>query len=417
MEYRVRSSKSPSGKASESRHPKPFALRKYIDISFQAFRHKLDNERDFVDSFLEDSESSTPCWNTHVIRKFCQTTQSPSLRSQPEIRLDDRERGTKESRSYPAALTAEELRRYLEIERFGATNLPDADYRQIRIHNLDPESLLALARTSACHQVDTLRDAFAKHISGATSFRVHERVDGFVIPRLELHLPYLMLREVSSTSDQWRNRNMTQEGESWLDLPLPDSEPITTDRPNRFLIEKAHISTVLCVWDYSKWVGYAFSKGGHTDILDNGSDESDGEDNDDDDDISVPKEDIFAPQNVNHDLYAEDPIRDPREYFLRIVGVWIIFVLREYTYLVRVLEACVRTWVCQSCKNLPCDTWVYILTVYQAKRVPMHILQRLVQKTERERNAIVQQHCQNSAASALHRGTALPRYAGLERFQ
>jgi hypothetical protein len=347
MEHYVHRSRSRSAKASNFRHSKSFALREYIDISFQAFRQNLENERDFVDSFLEDSEDSTPCWKTHVIRNFCQTVTQPlSARPQPEVRLDDRERGTNESRRYPAALTAEELRQYLEVGRFGVANLPDADYRQIRIHNLDPESLLALARTSACHQVDTLRDAFAKHISNATSFRVHERVDGFVTPRLELHLPYLALRQVSSASDLWKNRDLTQEGESWLDLPLPDSEPSAADQPDRFLIEKAHISTVLCVWDYSKWVGYAFSKGGPMDKPDHEPEESDGEESDTEDDCSVPKEDVFAPRNVNHDLYAEDPIRDPREYFLRVVDVWIIFILREYTYLVRVLEACVRAWVC-----------------------------------------------------------------------
>ena len=194
-----------------------------------------------------------------------------------------------------------------------------------------------------------LRDAFAKHISGATSFRVHESVNGFVTPRPELHLPYLSLRVVSSASDKWNNRDSTQEGESWLDLPLPDSELNSTSRPDRFLIEKAHISIVLCVWDYTKWVGYAFSKGGPAYAPDSEPDqdeESGGEESDTEGEGPVPKEDIFAPQTVNHGLYAEKPIRDPREYFLRIVDVWITFVLREYTYLVRVLEACVRAWVC-----------------------------------------------------------------------
>jgi hypothetical protein len=241
----------------------------------------------------------------------------------------------------------------LEVERFGVENLPNVDYRQIRIHNLDPEALLALARTSACHQVDTLRDAFAKHISDATSLRVHERVDGFVTPRLELHLPYLSLRRVSSTSDEWKNRDLTKEGESWLDLPLPDSEWNTGSKPDRFLIEKAHISIVLCVWDYSKWVGYAFSKGGSAYTPDHEPDEDEGpdgeggdiEDGDIEDEGPIPKEDIFAPPNEDHGLFADEPIRDPREYFLRVVDVWMVLILREYTYLVRVLEACVRTWV------------------------------------------------------------------------
>jgi hypothetical protein len=349
MERRSCNNHVVSGKAHQIRRSKPFARREYNDSSFDQFREEIKNERDFLESFLEDNESSSPCWNTKVIQEFCETrTQTAETRLQPEIYLDDRERGTNRSRKYPDTLTADELRQHLEVQRFGAAGLANADYRQIRIHNLNPESLLAIARTSACHQVDTLRDAFAKHISGETSFRVHERVIGFVTPRLELHLPYLTLREVASSSDQWKNRDLNEEGESWLDLPLPDSELNAASRPDRFLIEKAHFSIVLCVWDYSKWVGYAFSRGGPACTPDDefdGVEEMNGEDSDTEDDIPIPKEDIFAPRNVDHGLYAEDPIRDPRLYFLRIVDVWIVFVLREYTYLVRILEVCVVSWV------------------------------------------------------------------------
>ncbi|CAN9184743.1 unnamed protein product [Alternaria alternata] len=352
MVYRVRRSRNPPLRTSKARHPKPFALREYNDISFQASRQGIENERDFVDSFLEYSESLAPCWSTRVIRNFCQkATQAFAVRPQADIYIDDRERSTNRSRDHPATLTAESLHRHLEVKRFGVAGIPDADYRQIRIHNLDRESLLALARTSECHQADTLRDVFAQHIQCKTSFRVHESVDGFVTPRLELHLPYSILREVSSASDEWKNRNTAQEGESWLDLPLPDTEINTASRSDRFLIEKAHISIVLCVWDYSKWVGYFFSKGDPTCKLDpepeekeSDADNDDEEDCDTEDDGPIPKEDIFAPRDVDHGLYADEPIRDPREYFLRIVDVWIIFVLRKYTFLVRMLDACVESW-------------------------------------------------------------------------
>ncbi|KAH8625777.1 hypothetical protein IG631_19656 [Alternaria alternata] len=50
------------------------------------------------------------------------------------------------------------------------------------------------------------------------------------------------------------------------------------DRPNRFLIKESHISIVLCTGDYSKWVGYSFSKGGSvgTDDEVNGEGDSEG---------------------------------------------------------------------------------------------------------------------------------------------
>jgi hypothetical protein len=112
------------------------------------------------------------------------------------------------------------------------------------------------------------------------------------------------------------------------------------------------------VWDYSKWVGYGFFNGGPVgadDEVDEGDGEGCGEgDSDEADDGAeegveenepIPRREIFAPDDDNHDMYSDTLIHDPRRYFLRITGVWMRFVVREYTYLVEQLEAYVEAWV------------------------------------------------------------------------
>lgn len=385
------------GNTPRFRPSKRYAVRKYTDRSFDETTTELNSQRTFWDSFLVDNETSTPCQDTQIIEDFCETEkQMTTARSRPEIYLDDREHGTNRGREYPDFLTTDDLRRHLKLDRFGIKDQPDADHRQIAIRNLNRDTILVLAQTAACHQRDTLRDAISKHISCATSFRIHERVDGFVTPRLELHLPYLTLRRISSESDEWKARESSEEGESWLDLPSPKSNAREGNRLDRFLIKKSHTSIVLCIWDYSKWVGYAFFKGRPAD--------SDGEDNDEaddaensnaadeivEDDDPIPRKEIFAPEDDNHNMYADDPIRDPRRFFLRITGVWMRLVLREYAYLVAILESCVKAWVRRLL-----NVFIYILIFSLAEGRPKQNSEYCVQWTEGRCYGIVPPHREN----------------------
>jgi hypothetical protein len=360
MKDRTSRSHSTPGEAPKRPPPKSYASRKYTDRSFDETTTEINNQRTFWDSFLGDNETSTPCRSTEVIRDFCETgSQIIAAHLQPEIHLDDRDHKKDESRECPHPLTTDKLHQKLRLKRFGLKGQPDADYRRISIRNINPDSIFVLAQTAAHHQRDTLRDAVSKHLDRKTSLRIHERTDGFVTPRPELHLPYLMLREVFSESDEWKARELGEEGESWLDIPLPMSKSRREDRPNRFLIKKSHTSIVLCVWDYSKWVGYGFFNGGPVGADDEVDDEGDGEgcgegDSDEADDGAeegveenepIPRREIFAPDDDNHDMYSDTLIHDPRRYFLRITGVWMRFVVREYTYLVEQLEAYVEAWV------------------------------------------------------------------------
>ncbi|CAN9392428.1 unnamed protein product [Alternaria alternata] len=359
MKYRTSRSHGTPGKTPKRPPPKSYASRKYTDRSFDETTAEINNQRNFWDSFLGDNETTTPCRSTEVIRDFCETErQTTAAHLQPEIHLDDRDHKNDESRDCPHPLTIDKLRHQLRLERFGLEGQPDADYRRISIRNINPDSIFVLAQTAAHHQRDTLRDAVSKHLDCKTSFRIHERADGFVTPRLELHLPYLMLREVFHESNEWKAREPGEEGESWLDMPLPMSKAKREDRPDRFLIKKSHTSIVLCVWDYSKWVGYGFFRGGPVGADDEvdgegdseacGEGDSDGVYNGADEGVEenepVPRKEIFAPDDDSHDMYSDTLIHDPRRYFLRITGVWMRFVVREYTYLVGQLEAYVEAW-------------------------------------------------------------------------
>jgi hypothetical protein len=338
---------------------------------------------------------------------------------QPEICLDDREHGTKKSRGHFESLTTDDLRRHLELNRFNLKDHPDADYRQISIRNLNPDSILVLAQTAACHQREVLKDAFSKHISCATSFRIHEKVNGFDTPCLEFHLPYLTLRKISSESDEWKAREPNEEGERWLDMPLPESAARGESGSNRFLVNASHTSIVLCVWDYTKWVGYGFFKGSpaSTDSeVDGGVDsDNDSEGIGDAADQVVeehdpePTREIFAPDNDGHDTYADDPIRDPRRYFLFIIGVWMNLVVREYRYLVEELGACVKTWV-----RWTVNMFKQSLTLSLAERRPLQIYGCTISRTQRRHHAIAPSHCNEETPTVQYPHTHLISYPGME---
>ena len=359
MVYRVHHKQSAFRKVSQSRSSDPYAYRRYTDRTFYETRTEIDSQRSLLDNFLTDNEVSTPCRSIQVVRDFCETEDQASCdRLEPKICLDDCKLGTKKSRRAFHSLTTDELHRHLRLERFDLRDYPNADYRKISIRNLNAKLILVLAQTAAHHQRDALRDAFSKHISCSTSLRIHEPVDGFVTPRLELHLPFLTLREVSSESHEWKARGPKDEGKRWLDLPLPASKSRGNYRPDRFLISESHTSIVLSVWDRSNWAGYAFFKGMSVTDEEESDEEAGGEDDGEglgdvadelaEENDPKPKRDIFAPDGDSHDMYADDPIHDPRRYFLRITGVWMSFVVREYRYLVEELEAWVKAWV-RSC--------------------------------------------------------------------
>ncbi|KAI4691425.1 uncharacterized protein J4E84_003719 [Alternaria hordeiaustralica] len=160
------------------------------------------------------------------------------------------------------------------------------------INQLSPEYISALVDTVHQHQIDPLRDAIAKHVEFETSLRVH----------------------------------MSHE-------------------TRQYVIRKAHTSIVICGWDKSKWVGWAFVNASLNPKL-REDEEDDGEGQEDEpEDV---EEDYFAVDGDGRTCSIRDanvPIWNPRRYWLRIIELRVLRILEEWVLLVRFVEKGVEAWV------------------------------------------------------------------------
>jgi hypothetical protein len=149
-----------------------------------------------------------------------------------------------------------------------------------------------------------------------------------------------MLRAASSADKSFESDDCGQNQNSWQDITFLDIPPNEKGYTN-YSVQKAHISLVVTGSDHYRWTGYAFAKTGVKDLIfdddaDYGLDDEHEED---------PELDYFASDGQGEVLQAEKTIHDPRRYWLRVVGLRLIIILREWEYLVHKVEDCVCTWV------------------------------------------------------------------------
>lgn len=337
--------------------PQSTTCREYKDRFLRDTFEEIKNERDLMDRFLQDDEEETPSWSTDVITQFRRSKRSSDPEKSPEIKLDDCDHGTNKSRFYPETLTPIELRQVLSVDRFGVKGKPNADRRKIRINRIDPDSLLAVAETSHCHQVESLRDTFTNHISQKTSFEVVEPANGFIRTRLELNIPYLALRTIPGSSVHPASDVESSSLTPWSKLPFLTRNILAehVSRQSVPVIYQGHVSILLCNWDDTKWTAYVFFKPVPPHVSDqeqDGGGENGDEDEDDDDDVELDaRSDILAPDGPYHNL---EDIWNFKIYFLRISAMWITRVLKEYERLVRTLEDSAQNWVWIYCPFAKC---------------------------------------------------------------
>jgi hypothetical protein len=310
--------------------------RKHLDKFLYDCWQELGVEREFIDYFLQPCVTQTPCWEATTVKRYMKQARINS-----EIRLDDRKVRGEVSDQYTDKLSVDQLNEYLRGNPFQADDSPNAHRRLISVRNLDATTVCTLAETALWHQRDCLKDAFWKHIAFETSIKVGQPIVGFDTPYIELHLPYLALRTVS-TAHATNIDNQDISRTEWEDVTFLNLETFDA----RDLIYQAHISVVICVWDQSRWTGYRFFNPppiGTDEPSDNESDDGEEHESDTEDDWA-PTADIFAPDDVE-DFVSDHAIWDPRTYFLRMAAVWIGSLLNEYTNVVRTLEERVKARV------------------------------------------------------------------------
>ena len=107
------------------------------------------------------------------------------------------------------------------------------------------------------------------------------------------------------------------------------------------MIREIKNSVVICGTDHFRWVGYAFSD---RNIDDNHLND---EDEHDENDGEMPDEDIFASDGniLEYIPVVDDPICDPRMYFLRCAQLRVAAVVDEWKYLIQSVEVGLKDWV------------------------------------------------------------------------
>jgi hypothetical protein len=158
---------------------------------------------------------------------------------------------------------------------------------------------------------------------------------------LEFHLPFPTLREYDPLHDKQRTKGRYDVSYLQQHLPRRQNQQYSG---NRF-IRESHTSIVICGWDNSKWVGWAFvNVPPNTPVQE---DEEDDEEEQDDEPLDA-EEDYFAADGHGREStvkFANTPIWDPRRYWLHIVELRVRRIVEEWINLVQFVENGVEAWV------------------------------------------------------------------------
>lgn len=126
---------------------------------------------------------------------------------------------------------------------------------------------------------------------------------------------------------------MAQLSNSYANITFLASAARSGNYPG-YEICQAHISVVICGRSNTQWTGYAFANTGLEDMEYQEQDEGE------------PVHDLFAADRPDDFfLEADLPFWDAREYWLQIVAIRCQLVLKDWRFLVHILEEDVASWV------------------------------------------------------------------------
>jgi hypothetical protein len=160
---------------------------------------------------------------------------------------------------------------------------------------------------------------------------------------MELHLPYLALRELSPATN---SSSQTAPGKAqtrhWKDLSFLNIKTERSPTQRKFGIYQARCSIVTCGSDNRRWVTYAF--------IDR---DFDGDDLEEEDCLydGIQQDPIASDCKLDESLELLDanlPHWDAREYFLAVFNIRMTKLLKEWENLVRWVERRINDYVCQN---------------------------------------------------------------------
>ncbi|KAF3038772.1 hypothetical protein E8E12_000549 [Didymella heteroderae] len=287
--------------------------------------------------FLQTTDASGPSWEIEQVQRFCKTTpEVPKAR----IWIDDRV-SVPEMKCVPKWTTSIDLDKFSRHQHTMSNSTACIRRRLVFVPNLTSNTISGLVKTASWFEAQTLRPAVRQHIAGDTSIRVFVPDAGFSIFRLELHLPYLLLKK--STDD----RMVDEQGQKlWDDLSFLPLKIGVDEEQGRFSIYEAQTTVFISGAHHFDWHGYAFGYPGPKDSL---AEEDDGKDDDEGPEgFFEEEEDFFAAGGCEPVLNPGQVIWDPRVYFLRTLQLRLEIVVRANEYLVRALVAGVKDWEIQE---------------------------------------------------------------------
>ncbi|KAG4429355.1 hypothetical protein IFR05_015162 [Cadophora sp. M221] len=244
-------------------------------------------------------------------------------------------------RPYPGPLTCQELRERLSRKRFRADSEKDlathaledeqhdAARRIVFITNLDSFAIEALVTTVARSQAPALQNLFYKHLTSTASIGVTIKSFGFQTFTLDFHISYYVLRESKKSWKDTRRKSNGKPLRQFWELPFlsmpTNNKPASTDE--RYYLYEAVTSVGVTGSDHWTWAVYGFvdTYWDSRESVD-GYHEMKGR--------SRGRADPLANGQIN----ADEPLWDPRKYFLKVVEIRTGLVLMEWSQIINKME-------------------------------------------------------------------------------
>ncbi|CAN9362329.1 unnamed protein product [Alternaria alternata] len=315
--------------------------RKEFDRPFLKCLRGVRMERELLDAFLQNTDSSTLSREVQRVKRILDSI----LRQDNTLAwVESRAKTSDSNQVLPKNLTPDGLAGFIKNRSMNAVSDADVVRHLIFIRQLDLDFAYALAANSSYNEVMALRPAIRRHLMRETAINVHVPHTGFETFRLELSLPYLILEErdrlQSSTAEVGCGIERLETDLSFLNIGADQG-----DGPTRFSIWKAHETVLVFGCDVFEWTGYAFSA--RCPSMNEGQELTPGIEAEEDNG-SMPEEDMFATGDTNYDdhlvLDASSPKLDPRVYFLCVLAIRVKIIGQRYDSLIRTLELGVDDW-------------------------------------------------------------------------
>ncbi|KAH7403912.1 hypothetical protein BKA64DRAFT_463174 [Cadophora sp. MPI-SDFR-AT-0126] len=323
------------------------------DDDIESFNDQSDVRRFMVGMLGEDDELESRD-QVDLVANFCDKSKAETHARETTKHvalLDERcmentitdKRGS--YRPYLGPLTCEKLRDRLSRKRFRVDsdeNLcadetedkqPDAARRIVFITNLDSFAIEALATTVALTQAPALQNLFYKHLANSTSIGVTIKSHGFQTFSLEFNIPYYVLRKSKEPCGDIRKQSNGDPLRTLRELPPVSFLSMTTNSKSTSVNEhhylyEATTSIVVTGSDHYIWAAYAF-----VDTYFDSRESADGYH--EWKGQRRGRADPLAAGQIN----ADDPIWDPREYFLKVIEIRTDLISMEWSQIINMLEA------------------------------------------------------------------------------